>query len=132
MSLDDKKENIEWRKCEFEGELENAYEFEIQNFMTCMHKKKVNKQAEWNLLHDILNPLKRTKIANIYNYPILHGYMNTQKGKAKIKKFLILLNIGCSSTIIMERLIPKKNPKKDNVIQCTHKPVKLIPIWRLR
>ena len=40
MSIDDKKENIEWRKSEFECELENTYEIENQNGMTCIHEKK--------------------------------------------------------------------------------------------
>ena len=37
MSLDYKKENTEWRKHKFERELENKYEIEIQNGMTCIH-----------------------------------------------------------------------------------------------
>ena len=37
MSLDENKENIKRRKREFEYELENSYEIEIQNGMTCIH-----------------------------------------------------------------------------------------------
>ena len=43
--------------------------------------------------------------------------MNTQKGRSKFKNFRILLDIGCSSTIVMRRLIEKINPKKDNMTQ---------------
>ena len=39
----------------FEIELEYIYDAKIQNGMTCMHDNKVNKIAECNLLHDILN-----------------------------------------------------------------------------
>ena len=46
MSFDEKRENIEWRKHEFESELENAYEIEIQNGMTCIYGNKVNKIFE--------------------------------------------------------------------------------------
>ena len=65
MSLDKNKENIEWRKRAFECEPKNEYEIEIQNGMTCIHKNKVNKLAEYNLIHDILNPPKNTKNSNI-------------------------------------------------------------------
>ena len=43
--------------------------------------------------------------------------MNTLKGGAKFKKFRILLDSGCSSTILMGRLIEKLTPKEDAVIQ---------------
>ena len=42
-SLYDKWEKIEWRKRAFESELENKYEIEIQNGMTCIHGHKLNK-----------------------------------------------------------------------------------------
>ena len=35
---------------------------ENQNYMTRMHDNIVNKIAECNLVHDIINPHKRTKI----------------------------------------------------------------------
>ena len=38
------------------------YDIKIQNVMTCIHENEVNKVAEYNLLYDILNPPKRTKI----------------------------------------------------------------------
>ena len=53
-----------------------------------MEREKI---AEHNLLHDILNPPKRTKILNIHYSPILQGCVNTRKGKAKVKSFRILL-----------------------------------------
>ena len=43
--------------------------------------------------------------------------MNTRKGRAKFKSFQVLLDSGCSSTIIMVRLVEKLNPYKDAVMQ---------------
>ena len=83
----------------FECEHINAYDIEVQNGMTRMNDNKGSNISECYLLHDILNPLKRTKHLNIHYYPILRGYMNTRKGKAKFKNFLILLDNGCSSSI---------------------------------
>ena len=85
--------------------------------MTCMHDNKVNKIAEFNLLHDISNPPKRTKILNSHYSPIMHGYMNTRKGKAKFKNFQILLDSRCSSTIVVGRIVKKLNPGKYAVMQ---------------
>ena len=70
MSLDDKKENIEWCKSAFECKLENKYGIEIQNGMTCIHKNKGNKWAEWNLLYDIINPHKHAQSLNSHYSPI--------------------------------------------------------------
>ena len=95
------KENTEWRKRAFESELKNKYDSEIQNGMACIHRNEVNKIAEWNLLHDILNPPKRTKNLTNHYSNIIHGCMNTQKGGVKFKNFRILLDSGCSSTIVM-------------------------------
>ena len=61
MSLDEKKENIEWRKPTFECELENTCKIGKYNGMTRIHGNKVNKLAECNLIHDILNLPKYTK-----------------------------------------------------------------------
>ena len=72
--------------------------------MVFIHDKEVNKILEFNLLHDIINPPKRTKTLNIRYSIILHGCINTRKVKAKFKNFLILLGILCSSTIVMGRL----------------------------
>ena len=43
--------------------------------------------------------------------------MNTHEGEARFKNFKILLDSGCSSTIVMRRLIEKLNPKEDAVMQ---------------
>ena len=64
MSLDKNKENAEWRKYAFESELENKYDIEIQIGTACIHVNEVNKISECNLLHDILNPPKLTKMFN--------------------------------------------------------------------
>ena len=116
MSFNEKKENIEWRKRVFESKLSNKYEIEIQNGMNVIHRNKVNKITECNLLHDIINYPKHTKHLNIYYYSDIHGWMNTQKGRAKFKNFRILLNNGYSYTIVMGRIIEKLNPKGDAVM----------------
>ena len=48
--------------------------------MNCIHDNEVNNISEFNILHGILNPYKRTKNINIYYSTILHGCMNTKKG----------------------------------------------------
>ena len=55
-SLDEKKEKKEWRKRVFESEFENMYDIENQNGINRIHDNEVNKIAECNLLHDIINP----------------------------------------------------------------------------
>ena len=50
--------------------------------MTRMHDEEVNKIAECNLLHDIINPPKRSKTFNSHYSPILHGFINTRHGRA--------------------------------------------------
>ena len=55
--------------------------------MTCVHNNEVKNIAKLNLLHDIINSPKHDKILNSHYSPILHVYMNTRKGKAKLKKF---------------------------------------------
>ena len=75
--------------------------------MTRIHNKEVKNIAEFNLLHNIINPPKRAKILNRHYSPILHICMNTRKGKAKFKNFCILLDSGCSSTILMISLVKK-------------------------
>ena len=42
----------------------SKYYIETQNVITCIHENKGNKRYEFNLLHDILNPLKPTKNLN--------------------------------------------------------------------
>ena len=91
----------------FKRKLENKYYIKIHNGINCVHINKVNKISSFNLLHDILNPPKCTKLFNSHYFPILNRFMNTQKGKAKFKSFRILFYIGCSYTIIMGRLMRK-------------------------
>ena len=55
--------------------------------MNRIHDNKVNNIAEFNLIHDIINPPKRTKKLNRHYSPIIHECMNTRKGKAKYKNF---------------------------------------------
>ena len=43
--------------------------------------------------------------------------MNTRKGRAEFKNFRILLDSGCSSTILIRRLVEKISPEKDSVMQ---------------
>ena len=43
--------------------------------------------------------------------------MNKRKGKAKFENFRILLDSGCSSTILMGRLFEKLHPKKEAMMQ---------------
>ena len=73
--------------------------------MNRIHYNKVSNIAECNLLHDIINPPKRTKHLNSHHSPDLHGCMNTINGKARFKKFLILLYSGFSSTIVMGSIV---------------------------
>ena len=73
--------------------------------MIQIHEKEVNKISECNVLHDIINSPKRAKILNNHYSPIIHECMNTIIGKAKFKNFQILLGSGCSSKILMGRLV---------------------------
>ena len=75
--------------------------------MIHIHDKEVNKISEYNLLHDIINPPKRAKNLNSHYSPILHVCMNNRHGRANFKDFLILLDNGCSSKIVMGRLVGK-------------------------
>ena len=50
-----------------------------------MHNNEVKNIAEYNLLHDIINPPKRAKNINIHYSPILHRFMNTRKGREKFE-----------------------------------------------
>ena len=85
--------------------------------MMHIHEKELNKIAECNLLHDIINSPKLTNFLNIHYSPILHACMNNRKGKAKFKNVRILLEMGCSSTSIMVRLVGKLHPEKYAVIK---------------
>ena len=99
MSLEETKESLDCHKRAFEDEKKNSYGIENRNDMTRIHNNEVNNIAEWNLLHDIINPPKQTKILNIHYSHILHGCMNNRKGRSKSKNYRIILDSGCSSTI---------------------------------
>ena len=43
--------------------------------------------------------------------------MNTRKGRSIFKNFRVLLDSGCSSTIVMGRPIEKLHPEQDALIQ---------------
>ena len=43
--------------------------------------------------------------------------MNTRKGRVKFNNFQIILHSGCSSTIVIRRLVEKLYPEKDAVVQ---------------
>ena len=66
----------------------------ILNSMSRTNNNKANNKAECNLLHDMLNPSKRTKNINSHYSVILNGCMNTCKGKEKFKNVRILLDSG--------------------------------------
>ena len=85
--------------------------------MTRIHNNEVKNISEYNLLHDIINPPKRAKNLNSRYAPILHGCINTRKDKAKFKNFRVLLDSGCSSTIVMGRLVEKLYPGKYSQMQ---------------
>ena len=85
--------------------------------MIRIHDDKVNKIAECNLLHDIINIPKLTNNFDSHYSPILHVYINIRKGRARFKNFRILLDNQCSSTIVMVRLIKILSPEKDVVMQ---------------
>ena len=90
-SLEETKNNIEWRNCAFEFEQKNSYGIENWNDLIHIHEKEVNKIAKYNLLYGIINPPKRAKNINIHYSPILHGFMNPIKGRAKFNSFQNLL-----------------------------------------
>ena len=80
--------------------------------MTCLHNNEVKNIAECNLLYDIINRPKRGKKLNSHYSHIIHGCMNTGKGKANFKNFHILLDSGCSSTIVIRRIVENLGPEK--------------------
>ena len=99
-----------------------AFESEIKDYikrldiMNRIYDNKVNNIAQCNLLHNIINPSKRTKNINIHYSPILHGYMNTRKRKALFHDFQILLDSRYISTVFIRRLI--KHLKPNNTLWC--------------
>ena len=89
--------------------------------MIYIHDNEVNHISECNLPHDIINPPKRAKNINTHYSPILHGCINIRKGRAKFKNFLIIMDSGCSSAIVMVRLVGRLSPEKDAVMQWHNK-----------
>ena len=55
-----------------------------------IHDNDRNNIAEFNLLHDIINPSKCIKNTNYHYKRILHRYINTQRGKANYKNSIIV------------------------------------------
>ena len=64
VGLADTKEKLEWNKHSFECKQKISYVIENQNYMTRIHDKKVNIMT-CDLLHNIINSPKYTKILNI-------------------------------------------------------------------
>ena len=62
----------------------------------------------------LLNKLKKL---NIHYYPIIHGCINTRKGKSNFKNFQIILDSRCSSMIVLGRLVQILGPKIYSVIE---------------
>ena len=85
--------------------------------MIHIHDNEVNKIAECNLLHNIINHPRGNKILNIHYSRTLHGCMNTRHGREKFKNFRNILYIVCSSTIVMGGLVEKLHPKNDAMMQ---------------
>ena len=110
------KKKLEWPELAFKFKLKNTYEIEIHNVITSINDNKLNNIAEFNLLHDLINPPKRTTFLNRYYSPILHGCMNTRKGKSRFKNFWILLDSEFSSINLMGRLVEKLHTNRDDVM----------------
>ena len=83
MSLDETKETIEWGKRALE--YESSYLSKKLYKMIYIHDNEVKNIPEYNLLHDIINPPKRAKNINSHYSLIIHGCLNTRKGRAKFK-----------------------------------------------
>ena len=112
-----RQKKLEWPKRAFECEQKNSYGIEHRYDMTRINDKEVNKIAEWNLLHNIINPTKHAATLNSHYSPILHGCMNSRKIRANFKNFRIILDNGFSSTIVMGRLVEGIHLEKDAVMQ---------------
>ena len=74
-------------------------------------------KAECNLIYDIINPIKRANKLNSHYSHILHVCMNTRKGKAKFKNLHMLLYSGCTSNILMGRIVKKLASEKYSLMQ---------------
>ena len=89
--------------------------------MNRIHDNKVNNISEYNLLNAILNLSKLTKKIDIHYYPILHGCMDTRRGKLIFRNFRILLNSRYWYIIVMIILIANLKTKEDAVMKCHKK-----------
>ena len=88
------------------------------NYINHINENKVNNIFECHLLYHILNYYKFTKNRNTHHYPILHVCINARSSRENIYILKILLYSGCSSTILIRRLIIKLRTKKGAMIQC--------------
>ena len=96
------KDPEEWCKRVFGIELNNSYD--IYN----INDDGVNNISEYDLINNnILNCSKTVKSTNFHYCAILHGCMNTCRGKLKYKNNWILLYSRCSYNIVMIMLTPK-------------------------
>ena len=109
LSLDKKKR----LKRAFERKFKNINDMKILNITNRTENNEVYNISKCNLLQEILNLYKITKNTNRHYSPILNVRMNTRKGREKFKNFQILLDSGCSSTILMIRIMAIFNPKKN-------------------
>ena len=66
---------------------------------------------EFNVLTNIINPIKHPRSKNIHYSPILQGCMNTHSGRANFINFRIMLDSGRSSKIVMGILTSKLKQK---------------------
>ena len=69
------------------------------------------------LLQDIINTPKHTKILNIHCYTVIHGCINTRRGRENFNNSQILLDSGSIPTILMVRIVKILYPEKDTVMQ---------------
>ena len=74
----------------------------------------LNVNNEYNVLSKKFNPTKRAKHKNSHSSLVLHGCMDTCRGKEKFINFRILLDSGRTSTIAMNNLTPKLKRKKSS------------------
>ena len=75
----------------------------IRQMENKIHNDKVLTH-EFNVLSNILNPMKREKSKNSRYSLILQGCRNTRSGRAKIRNFPILLDSWSSSKIVMGKM----------------------------
>ena len=85
--------------------------------MNHIHDNVINNIAGLNLPHGILNLSKRTKDVNYDYFPIIHGCMSTCRGRVIHKNAWLLLDRGCSSAVVIMRLMLKLLKTKYPVTQ---------------